>query len=188
MPPKKIFAPIASANTLFRIAVECDGYTPERAAADIAALIDRGCAVVPPLALLVRVLPNRSGGVIVTDADRVEHDGARVLLGYPGPQGVRIATVEDSRIDLIVALLQADPKLLRAEAWNALVRQHPSLEEREFDRYWAMAHARIGRDLPKAGRRKGKAKTARLDQEGNPIESRGQKGGKSRERFSREKK
>jgi len=55
------------------------------------------------------------------------------------------------------------------------VRQHPSLEEREFDRYWAMAHARIGRDLPKAGRRKGKAKTARLDQEGNPIESRGGK-------------
>ena len=170
MLPKKIFAPIASANTLFRIAVEWDGYTPERAAADIAALINRGCAVVPPLALPVRVLPNRSGGVIVTDADRVEHDGACVLLGYPGPQGVRIATVEDSRIDLIVALLQADPKLLRAEAWNALVRQHPSLEEREFDRYWAMAHARIGRDLPKAGRRKGKAKTARLDQDGNPIE------------------
>src|SRR5262249_15444482 len=170
MLPQKIFAPIAPANTLFSIAVECDGYTPERAAADIAALINRGCAVVPPL-----VLPNRSGGVIVTDPDRVEHDGARVLLEYPGPQGVRIATVEDSHIDLIVALLQADPKLLRAEAWNALARQHRSLEEREFDRYWAMAHARIGRDLPKAGRRKGKAKTARLDQEGNPIESRGVK-------------
>jgi hypothetical protein len=108
--------------------------------------------------------------VIVTDADRVEHDGAPVLLGYPGPQGVRIATVEDSRIDLIVALLQADPELLRAQAWNALVRQHPSLKKREFDRYWAMAHVRIGRDLPKAGRRKGKAKTARLDQKGNPIE------------------
>ena len=38
MLPKKIFAPIASANTLFRIAVECGDYTPERAAADIAAL------------------------------------------------------------------------------------------------------------------------------------------------------
>jgi hypothetical protein len=46
----------------------------------------------------------------------------------------------------------------------------PSLKKREFDRYWAMAHVRIGRDLPKAGRRKGKAKTARLDQKGNPIE------------------
>src|SRR5215831_7198841 len=168
MLPMLIFAPIASTNTLFRIAVR-DGYTPERAAADIAALINRGCAVVP-LALPGHVLPNRSGGVIVTDADRVEHDGAHVLLRYPGPQGVRIATVEDSRIDLIVALLQGDPKLLRAEAWNALVRQHPSLEEREFDRYWAMAHARMGRDLPKAGRKKGKAKTARLDQEENPIE------------------
>ena len=71
MLPKKIFAPIAPANTLFRIAVDYDGYTPERGAADIAGLINRGCAVVPPLALPVRVLPNRSGGVIVTDADRV---------------------------------------------------------------------------------------------------------------------
>src|SRR5262249_41675075 len=126
MLPKKIFAPIAPANTLFGIAVEYDGYTPERAAADIAALINRGCAVVPPLALPVRVLPNRSGGVIVTDADRVEHDGACMRLRYPGPQGVRIATVEDSRIDLIVALLHADPKLLHAEASHALQRSNPS--------------------------------------------------------------
>src|SRR5262245_20160487 len=80
-----------------------DGYTPQRACAAVRDLIELGCVVAPALTLPVRVDPEADGrGVIITDATGAKFDGARVLLRHPGPEGLRLKTVEDRRIDELV--------------------------------------------------------------------------------------
>jgi hypothetical protein len=166
MKPKQqtIYAPIATASHLFRLAG--GEQAPQQACADIAALINRGFAIVP-MALPARADPDGHGGVTITDANSVQHNGRQVPLRSPGPDGVRLKTVDDDRVATIVRLVSANPKLHRTDAWNAVLDSFPDLTERQFQQSWAQAHQQL-QLVPKPGPKRGQPITRRVKRQRNP--------------------
>src|SRR5262249_20525238 len=88
MKPKQrtIYAPIATASHLFRLAG--GEQAPQQACADIAALINRGFAIVP-MALPARADPGGHGGVTITDAKGVQRAAALTRAGWRAAQDRR---------------------------------------------------------------------------------------------------
>jgi hypothetical protein len=162
--------PSANANQLFRLALG-DGYTTQQACAAIRNLIELECVVAPPLTLPVRIDPAADGGIMITDGTGAKFDGARVFLRHPGPEGLRLRTAEDRRIDELAEMLVADPLMDRDEAFNALADRHTGLTDLQFDHDWAAAHRQLQR-TSKPGPKPGKPRKRQAVRRRTPRESR----------------
>jgi len=161
-----------SANRLFHVALG-DGYTPQQACAAIRDLTELRCVLDPALILPVRVDPT-ADGVIITDATGATFDGARVLLRPPGPEGLRLKTAQDRRIDELVGMLGADALMDRDEAFNALAERYPDLTDSQFDHIWAAAHREL-QITPKPGPKPGRPRKRKAVRKSESRDSRKRK-------------